>query len=398
MIGFFDQNAYQADIGAYYSELDNNGKVLSNKIYNVALSRLIYGLSYSSLYFPQNLEKAINASHFQLENLIETDSIGPYFSSFTEDGITDGSKQLDIWQQAYGLCGLTELYRISRDQELLITIHSLHDAFVMRFRDLENGGFFGSYASGKGQVSGSKSLQSLMYPITAYMANLWSVDIENRQKYEAIILENIRIAKDKAWNEEKGWVNVKFDDLWLVCKNENEENPCFKVAPGHNFQLASVLLRTKYWDYISKEEREIFETLGLEIIAKTLQQPIFYGTDISKGFISEINPRTNQISDDRKSWWQHCEAIIALSLCDEKYAKALKQSEDFFFSTFPDFENGGEFSYLNKDNEPITEELKGSIGKSAYHTIEMIRFLMSAKAAFKDRDGDVIMPTGASDL
>ncbi len=376
LIGFFDNFAYDPEIGAYYSELDHHGKVLSHKIYTVALSRLIYGLSYSSTYFPGNIERAQKASNFLLEQLVGRDSIGPYFKSFTEDGIPDASTHLDIWQQAYGLCGLTELYRKTCDPALLAKVHSFHDAFVSRFKDLEHGGFFGNYSLEKGQISGSKSLQSLMYPITAYMANLWLVDKENRSKYEAMILENIRIARNNAWDDEKGWVNVRFDDVWKVCESENVETPCFKVAPGHNFQLASVLLRTRQWDYISNEEKADFERVGLEIIAKTLSQPIFYGADISKGFVSQVNPLTNEISDDRKTWWQHCEAIIALSLCDGKYEKERKLLEDFYFASFPDFENGGEFFYLSKDDEPASEELKGSMGKSAYHTMEMIRFLM----------------------
>lgn len=376
LVDFFIENGYQSELGAYYSELGNDGRVISHKIFNVALSRLIYGLSYSSLYFPENLERAKKASDFQLANLIGTDSIGPYFKSYSEDGVAAASNQVDIWQQAYGLCGLTELYRVTQNQELLGKIHSFHEAFVIRFRDIENGGFFGNYSSEKGQVSGSKSLQSLMYPITAYMANLWLADTENRKIYEPIILENIRIAADRAWDREKAWVNVRFDDSWDVCESEDSENPCFKVAPGHNFQLASVLLRTKNWEFITKEDKKAFENLGLEIVAATLGQPIFYGTDISKGFVSEVNPWTNTISDDRKTWWQHCEAIIALSLCDEKYSKELQQLEDFYFSSFPDFEDKGEFFFLSKDDEPITEEAKGSMGKSTYHTIEMIRFLM----------------------
>jgi mannose/cellobiose epimerase-like protein (N-acyl-D-glucosamine 2-epimerase family) len=376
LTGFFDTYAYDPETGAYYSELDNSGAVLSGKIYNVAISRLVYGLSFSALYFPQNLEKAKSAVAFQLENLIGTDGTGPYFRSFTEDGISDTSTRLDIWQQAYGLCGLTELYRIAPDQELLTRIHSLHDAFVLRFRDVENGGFYGNYSLEEGQISGSKTLQSLMYPITAYMANLWLADSVNRKKYEPLILENIRIAGDKAWDQEKGWVNVRFDDSWEVCKSEDEETPCFMVAPGHNFQLASVLLRAGNWDFIPEQEREKFKNMGLEILAATLNQPIFYGSDLSEGFISEINPLTNAVTDDRKTWWQHCEALIALSLCDGKYNEELTKLEAFYFGSFPDFENGGEFFYLSKDNEPITSELKGSMGKSAYHTIEMIRFLI----------------------
>ena len=172
LISFFDECAINSKEKVYYSEIDNEGTVKSNKIYTVALSRLIYGLSYSSMYYLENLEKAKKASEFLLNNLVGKDSIGGYFISNIENGIPDPSKDLDIWQQAYGLCGLTELYRNNSDKELLKKIHELHNAFISRFKDSKKGGLYGNFNIETGQISGSKTLQSLMYPITAYMANL----------------------------------------------------------------------------------------------------------------------------------------------------------------------------------------------------------------------------------
>lgn len=88
-----------------------------------------------------------------------------------------------------------------------------------------------------------------------------------------------------------------------------------------------------------------------------------------------MNPVTSEVTDNRKTWWQHCEALIALSLSDGSFEEEQKNLEAYYFSTFPDQQNGGEFFYVDAENQPLTEELKGSIGKSAYHTIEMIRFL-----------------------
>ncbi len=376
LIQFFDQNAYQPNSGVYLSEIDNQGKTLSHKVYNVALSRAIYGLAYASVFDSSYLKKAETMGQFLTDHLTARDSVGNYFASFydLQAERADSSQSFDIWQQAYGLCGLSELYRLQPDDQLLSHLQNYHEDFVARFHDKTHGGFYGNYDS-SGQVSGSKSLQSLMYPITAYMENLWKADAANRAKYEPYLKENLAIAYEKVWNKDLNWVNIKFDDVWTACAHESAENPCFTVTPGHNFQFASLLLRTKDWDFLSEAEKNKYQALGLEILKTTLAKPIFPQQDLSQGFYSEVNPVNNAIVDDRKTWWQHCEALIALSLAGDRYVKEIATLEAFYFEHFPDKVNGGEFFYLDAQNVHQTDELKGSIGKSLYHTVEMMRFL-----------------------
>lgn len=377
LIQFFNKNAYQQDKGVYLSEIDNTGKIVSDKVFTVALSRLIYGLSYTSLLDSSYLQKAKKSKDFLLTHLTAKDSKGNYFKSFYDikSDYADTSQMLDVWQQAYGLCGLTELYRQQPDAKLLSVIHLFHNDFVKRFHDSINGGFFENYDLKKGAIARSKTLQSLMYPLTAYMENLWITDTANRKNYETYLQENLKIAYQSAWNKDLGWVNLKFDDNWNPCKHESPEKPCFNVSPGHNFQFASLLLRTKDWIFLTDGERKKYKKLGLEIIKKTLKKNIYPAKNLTQGFYSLVNPLTNKILDDRKTWWQHCEALIALSLTESKYKKDLKELEQFYFSNFLDKKNGGEFFYIDKSNIPITAELKGSIGKSAYHSVEMVRFL-----------------------
>nr|WP_320153923.1 AGE family epimerase/isomerase [uncultured Draconibacterium sp.] len=376
LFGFFDEHAFDSTSMVYYSEVDNNGSVVSDKIYTVALSRMIYGLSYTSKFYPDNLIKAKKSIEFQLNNLIGTDSIGAYSISYVDKGKASEAIQLDIWQQAYGLCGLTEFYRNNPDDDLLSTIHKLHDAFVTRFYDIRSGGFYGAYDLKVGQVSGSKSLQSLVYPITAYMANLWGVDSLHREKYEPMLAECLEILHKAGWNKQTNWVNLKFDDLWNVLESADDDNSNVPVFPGHNFQLASLFLRTKSWDFLSNDRKEEYANMAHQILDATFQKSIFEKGKVRNGIYSQVDSETDEVLDTRKTWWQHCEAVLALSLCEDNYQEEKKQLEEFFFSSFPDFENGGEYFYLDKNDKPITNELKGSIGKSAYHTIEMIRFLM----------------------
>jgi len=377
LIGFFNANAYQPDRGTYYSEIDNEGGVVSEKIYNVALSRMIYGLAYASTFDTSYLDKAARSAAFQLVNLTKSDDPGKYFLSFYDARTEDAppATGLDIWQQAYGLCGLSELYRVRPDTGLLAVIHAHHDDFVSRFHDKTNGGFYGNYDLKNGQISGSKSLQALVYPITAYMENLWKADAANRDKYVPYLRENLALAYTHGWNRDLGWVNIRFDDEWNACRPAAEDTPCAMVSPGHNFQYASLLLRAKNWDFLTPAEVKQYNLLGMEVLDSTLKKPIYTAGDPSRGFYSEVNPLTDQVTDYRKTWWQHCEALIALSLAGGEYTNEVAGLERFYFAHFVDPEYGGEYFYLDQDDQPEFGELKGGIGKSAYHTVEMIRFL-----------------------
>jgi len=377
IIEFFNTNAYQSDIKTFYSEIDDNGQIVSKKIYNVALSRLIYGLSYASKFDKSYINKAENSVAFQVDKLTAHDSIGNYFLSYydMETNEFPETTEVDIWQQAYGLCGLSELYRNNPSDKLLSNIHKFHDDFVSRFHDDVNGGFYGNYNMKNGQVAGSKSLQALVYPITAYMENLWLADIPNRSKYEPYLTENLRIAYANGWDDDLGWVNLKFDDEWAPCINKSRENTCSTVNPGHNFQFASLLLRTNNWTFLAPAAKNKYNDLGIKILKRTLKKPVYAAADLSQGFYSEVNPVTDEIIDDKKTWWQHCEALISLSLAGARFENELAELKSFYFENFSDDKNGGEYFLLDKHNEPQIKELKGSIGKSAYHTVEMIRYL-----------------------
>jgi len=375
-IMFHINHAQDTERKTFFSEIDTNGNVLSLRIYTVALSRLIYSLSYASQYDPLYLQHAKNATDFLVNNLIKEDKLGPYFLSFDDKNEVDSNDNLDIWQQSYGLNGLVELYRVTKNPELLTKIHTLHNAFVLRFRDTKHGGFFNNYSIKNGQLTGSKSIQSLIYPISAYMANLWEADISNRARYQNIIKEHLEIAVEKPiWNSQTGWINANFDRQWNVCGQTNPTELCFSVSPGHNFQFSWLLMRTKNWPFINTIAQEKYVNLGERIADITLNKPI-WDKSVIGGFYQEVDPQTNKILSYSKSWWQHSEAIIALTFLPSSKQATLKNIEHFFVRYFVDFKEGGEYPSIDKNNDPIPTDPKGSKGKSSYHTVEAIRFLI----------------------
>ncbi|MCT4648031.1 MAG: AGE family epimerase/isomerase [Carboxylicivirga sp.] len=370
-IGFFD-SAFDAGIKVYYSDVDENGKATGESIHTVALSRMLYGLAYASPLNPDYENKALALTKYQLENMIGRDSIGTYFIPTVRAEEVEHADYLDIWQQAYGLCGLTELYRNSLDKELLPIIRENTNWLIKRFRDEKKGGFFADYKIGEGAVSGSKTLQSLMYPITAFMGNLWLADVENRTVYEKVIKEHLDIISRVAWNDSLGWVNLRFNDNWEPVFSDKDV-----VSPGHNFQLAALFLRSEKWTFLSEEERRRYQRMAKEIIRTTMNKPIWSCRGIGDGFFENINPHNDQVVSAYKSWWQHCEALIALSFVKDEYNSEFDQLFHFYFNTFIDEQSGGEWAKVGEGNSPIIEP-KGQRGKSVYHHIELIRFLREA--------------------
>ncbi|MEO0898479.1 MAG: AGE family epimerase/isomerase [Bacteroidota bacterium] len=370
-LSFFQEHAWDDSLGVFYSELDVNGVTLSDKVHLVALSRLVYALSISSEYQASYLEKARKAADFILTKMVARDEVGPYFieSIDIKQGVVP-SKKLGIWQQSYGLCGLAALYKVEKSDQLLEKIHELFDAYYLRFHDVQHGGFCGEYSLESGQVKDSKNLQALLYPVSAALAYLWEADSSYHQNYERVMEEHMDLLFDRGWNEEEGWVQLNFKEDWTI----PQEDGVRKVTPGHNFQLGWNLIRASSWPFLSEEKRQSYANLGISILETSMQKPIFDG-DVSGGFFREMDARSNSVVDQRKSWWQHAEAIIALSFLPDK-SKERDQLFAFFAQNFVDWKSGGEFFFLDQDNQPDVEELKGSMGKSSYHITEMVSFLL----------------------
>lgn len=374
-IDFYLEHAFDPERKTFYSDLDRNGNRLSNKTHLVALSRLIYGLAKASVYNEQYLPKAEMAAKFLLDSMLKQDQYGPYFAStYIPDTGAIAPTTLGIWEQSYGFCGLVELYRFTKDASLLEDIHMLFEGYKKRFKDELGEGCFDTYSLENKNEESTKSYQSTIYPLSSFLINLWEVDEANRASYEPWITEHLILAKEKIWNPKSKWVNVNFNNNWERCNGQ--DTLCFEVSPGHNFQLAWLLMCSGSWTFIPPDQAKANRELGKQILAYTLEQPI-WDEGVQNGFFETIDPNNQQILSRRKSWWQHCEAIIACSFAQESYKKELQQLESFFVQSFPDYEYGNEFFYLDENNQPIKEVPKGSLGKSVYHTVEMVAFLLS---------------------
>ncbi|WP_163423716.1 AGE family epimerase/isomerase [Flagellimonas sp. CMM7] len=378
-IQFFDKNAFDQAHGVYFSEVDSKGKVTSDKVHLVALSRLLYALEYASRFDSKYEKQALEASDFFIKNFMSKDTLGTYFFETVEiNGEPTMPDNLGIWQQSYGLGGLAVIHRLKKDKATLKLLHDAFEGYRAHFHDARSKGFVGSYAMDEGIQHDDKTLQSILYPMSAALFYMWEQDLENRAKYEPFLKENIALLLEYGWNAKLGWVNLKFDREWRLCGKENNVEPCFNVVPGHNFQLGWVLLQSSTFPFLNPDVQMQCKKLGTAVIENTMKKPIWDGS-VSNGFYSEVNPATGKILSKRKTWWQHTEAITALSFMKVSFPNEFKSLLNFFRDNFVDFKGGNEFFFLTEDNSPILTEPKGSMGKSSYHVTEMVLYINQNK-------------------
>jgi len=380
-IDFFDLHARDGISGTYLSEIRDDGSPASHKVHVLALSRMIYALSFTSAQLPENLDKARQAAAWLLSTMIGHDSYGPYFIATVDlDQPLEPEDTLRIWEQSYGLCGLVELFRVTRDEALLHQIHGLYNALVARFMDPGPlGGFCTDYSLEQGLQLDTKSYASTVYPLTAFLINLWEADPSQHLSYERVLARIMDIVFKHFWNEELGWVNETFSADWNP-RIDAEGRPTFNANTGHDFQTAWLLLRASRWAFLTTTSRDAMRKLGFHILDTTLSKPIW--GEARAGFYREMDPVTNTPTTYCKDGWQHGEALPTLALANRmtnrpRYAEALHNLAAFYLETFFDTEQGGEFFSVDRENQPIRSEWKGSKGKSSYHVAETARFMIA---------------------
>jgi hypothetical protein len=90
--------------------------------------------------------------------------------------------------------------------------------------------------------------------------------------------------------------------------------------------------------------------------------------------------------NSNKAWWQQEQAVCALILAlkrgvlkdpavVQKARRAVEGGIAFFFDNFVDHVHGSEFDVVQEGGKPPPEATKGNPGKSAYHTVEFMRYL-----------------------
>ncbi len=114
--------------------------------------------------------------------------------------------------------------------------------------------------------------------------------------------------------------------------------------------------------------------IGRDVFNQTLNKNWMINAEFD-GFHESVNPVSSEPVSDKRIWWEHAEWINALCHLHEDTSQDIEKVLNYFENTFVDYNNGCEHFAVDRNGKPIID-LKGNLGKSSYHTMEMCAFVL----------------------
>lgn len=380
-VEYFNTHAWDEKSGSYASEIGRDGKRLSEKRHLIATGRMIYGLAHAAQGNPEYLQRARRTAEFLTTKMIAHDALGPYFLSTVDAKGKDLAHQttLIVNEQAYGLCGLVALYQATGDHKVLETLREMYYAFVKRFHDLADKGFFDGYDLERQAPVRTKSFDSTVYVATSFLLEFAQADAINRNHANKLLTELADKVVAHFPDDKLGFIHEQFDASWNPSWSGWRKQGKNTISiVGHGFQAAWFLMR-------ASDLTENGRTRYRQTAAKIIRQLLHHGVaDATRGGFYNAFKREDAtlMWGSDKHWWQQAEAILALTLADrlnlvssQQAWKARSQAIDFYFKHFVD-PTGGEFDVVDEQGHPTKDAVKGSMGKSTYHSVEFARYML----------------------
>lgn len=381
--------------GRYIPEnIDAQGNVLNHRLTALTQSRHLYGLAQGYLATGSSLyaHKATQLADSFLRNFVADTADGrhvpPFFHEQVEMiGATATpveSSVLTANQQAYGLAGLVALYKATEDPALLARIRTLHQAFVQRFHDDVQGGFFDHAAVAGARPDTFKSYNSMLYVACAYLKDLAEVDRgAGAPDYSRLLNEIATIVADRFLDPRTGFIIENFDANWKPAWRDWQQQGPFTIGiVGHNMQTAWFLLRMH-----ESTGNNRYREASVSIMNSMLER----GYDWNHGGFYNAAKREEQDPSQRwmwgtsKAWWQQAEGMQALMLadklgvlkevrCQQGTGSTALWGAIAFWRHFARPE-GGEYKEVEENGKAIDGNL-GEFGKATYHVSQLAQVAM----------------------
>lgn len=392
MTDFFAEVSIDKEDGGFYTHIDSKGQVSNqNEKFLMPTSRQVW--AYASTYMMTGDEKYLElAKHgvdFILNHHMRTDDKGEVYWIQQVDkkgNPTEGAENapLMINEQTYGLTGLIEYYKASKDPKILDIIHKGHEFITNHYSDSKNDGFFDSVSSGNFEAARTKSYNSTIYPATSALLEIADIaDGDWKKQVTGQIKELADVFIRNFPDPKTGFIKENFTEDWKEDWRGWQKQPEGSIGvTGHNTQGALFLLRAERMlnaeGMITKEESGKYKAAAKTILNSILDR----GYDNEHGGWYDVFVRETgkNMWHTNKAFWQQEEgylATLAMSKIDSdpKYKEASEQTLKFWDNYFIDREIGGDRMTVAADGAALTDP-KGGPGKSSYHSTEMAKLAM----------------------
>jgi cellobiose epimerase len=346
--------------------MDPKGSVLN--------ARILWSFSatYQFTKNPDHLSLASRAFDYISTFLTDPEFGGLYWSVDYLGNMLDGRKQ--VYAQAFGIYGMSEYYRVTKDERALkLALHWYH--LIEKFsRDCLQGGYIDAFnrdwsflddkrLSAKDE-NASKTMNTHLHIVEAY-ANLYEVWPSQNLKTDIIHL--LRLFDEKIINHDNHHLGLFFTDDWQMDAGI--------ISYGHDVEAGWMLQSCAE----SIQDSASVQTARRN--AETITVTAMEGLDKDGGLWYELNTKTGKKIFE-KHWWPQAEALIGFCNAwqltgNPLYKNALISNWHFIKNYILDTSQGEWVWGIDRDGKKMAGQDKVGIWKCPYHNTRACLELLS---------------------
>ena len=287
--------------GGFYGEMTSDGSVLYDAPRGVILNaRLIWSFAaaYGALRRTEYLVAAVHARDWFLTHFCDHKYGGVYWSVTPEGERLDAKKQL--YAQGFAIYGLSELYKVTRDDEALKQAVNLYKVVETYFADKEHGGYLEAVARdfsplddmslSAHDINADKTMNSHLHILEAY-ANLYRVWPDEELKGRVASLLEIIGTQVMAPD---GHLQLYFNKDWSVLPGG--------VSYGHDIETSWLALECA------------MALKDIDVVSRVRPWALKMGLAGNEGLMTDGSLRYEKLpdgrSDDSRQWWVQAETVV----------------------------------------------------------------------------------------
>ena len=287
--------------GGFYGEVAADGTILYDAPRGVILNaRIIWSFAAAFQALPETayLVAAVHARDYFLEHFCDHKYGGVYWSVDAAGERLDTKKQL--YAQGFAIYGLSELYKVTGDDEVLKNAINLYKVVETYFADRENGGYIEALSRdfspledmslSAHDINADKTMKSHLHVLEAY-ANLYQVWPDEELKAAVERLLDIVGTKVMAAD---GHLQLYFRKDWSVMPGG--------VSYGHDIETSWLALECA------------FALKDLDVVNRVRPWALAMGKAGNEGLFPDGSMRYEKFLDgnydDSRQWWVQAETVV----------------------------------------------------------------------------------------
>ena len=359
--------------GGFYGEVAPDGTILYDAPRGVILNARIiwsFAAAYQALPETPYLVAAVHARDYFLEHFCDHKYGGVYWSVDAAGERLDTKKQL--YAQGFAIYGLSELYKVTGDDEVLKNAINLYRVVETYFADKENGGYIEALARdfsplddmslSAHDINADKTMNSHLHVLEAY-ANLYQVwpDEELKEAVQKLLdLVGTRIMGAD------GHLQLYFRKDWSVMPGG--------VSYGHDIETSWLAL-------------ECADALkDIDVVNRVRPWALSMGKAGNEGLLPDGSMRYEKLLDgkydDSRQWWVQAETVVGnLWLwkyhADPQGADRALASWNYIRENLVDEKDGEWWWAVLEDGSRDLSQPKVGFWKCPYHNTRMCLQVLS---------------------